>query len=369
LRRGDFLLQGAALAAGASLPTPVKASPAPDPFDPTPGAWGTFEIETAVVLPNASGSARVWVPVPAFEESAWMRPGAVTWTTNASSASIQSDPGSGVKMLCAQWTAATASPTLTVKALASSRDRRVALDDPKSIPPLDQEQYRFYTSATKLQPTDGIVKTTAEKITAGASSDLEKAQLIYAWIVANTYRKPTTRGCGLGDVAFMLETGDLGGKCADINALNVALARASGLAARDLYGIRVAPSRFGYKSLGANSANVTKAQHCRSEVYVAGYGWVPSDPADVRKVMLEEPPGHLPLTNPKVVDARRTLFGAWEGNWIAYNDGRDVALPGSSGPELGFLMYPQAEVAGQREDSLSPEDFVYTITAREIATS
>jgi transglutaminase-like putative cysteine protease len=360
------LQQSAALSLAASIPAVARAAPASDPFDPTPGAWQTYEIVTDIVLPAGNGPARVWVPVPAFTESDWMRPGKTTWTGNAESAALQTDPGSGVAMVYAQWPRATPPAKLTVTALVSSRNRSVDLDARGDVAALSEEQVQYYTAATKLQPTDGIVKTTADKITSGATTDVEKAQRIYEWIVVNTYRKPTTRGCGLGDVSFMLETGDLGGKCADINGLNVALARAAGLPARDLYGIRVAPSKFGYKSLGANSSTITKAQHCRSEIYLAGYGWVPSDPADVRKVMLEEPPGHLPASDPKVADARETLFGAWEGNWIAYNDGRDVSLPGSTGPQLGFLMYPQAEVGGEREDSLSASDFVYTITAREI---
>ena len=65
------------------------------------------------------------------------------------------------------------------------------------------------------------------------------------------------------------------------------------LPARDVYGLRVAPSKFGYKSLGAGSEVVTKAQHCRAEVFLDGFGWVPVDPADVRKVVLEEPPANL----------------------------------------------------------------------------
>ena len=88
----------------------------------------------------------------------------------------------------------------------------------------------------------------------------------------------------------MLETGDLTGKCADLNALFVGLARAVNLPARDVYGLRVASSDFGYRSLGVGSPNVTRAQHCRAEVFLTGYGWVPVDPADVRKVVLEEKP-------------------------------------------------------------------------------
>jgi len=224
----------------------------------------------------------------------------------------------------------------------------------------------MFTGPTKLIVTDGLVAETATKITAGAAGDLDKAQRIYEWIVANTFRDPKVRGCGVGDISSMLKTGNLGGKCADLNALFVGLARAAGLPARDLYGIRVAPSRFGYKSLGANSETVTKSQHCRAEVFLSRFGWVPADPADVRKVVAEEPPGKLSLDDPKVAAAHRTLFGAWEGNWIAFNDAHDVALPGATAPPLGFFMYPQAETSAGRLDSLDPDQFKYTITAKEI---
>jgi transglutaminase-like putative cysteine protease len=84
----------------------------------------------------------------------------------------------------------------------------------------------------------------------------------------------------------MLEMKNLSGKCADLNALFVGLARASGLPARDRYGIRVAPSAES-SSLGRAGGNITTAQHGRAEIYLDRYGWVPVDPADVRKVMLE----------------------------------------------------------------------------------
>ena len=37
-----------------------------------------------------------------------------------------------------------------------------------------------------------------------------------------------------------------------------------------------------------------------------------------------------------VKKARVRLFGSWEMNWMAYNFSHDVALPGSSGPPVGF---------------------------------
>ena len=169
------------------------------------------------------------------------------------------------------------------------------------------------------------------------------------------------------DIRLMLESKNLGGKCADLNALFVGLARAAGLPARDVYGLRVAKSDKGYRSLGLLSDNATKAQHCRAEVYLVGFGWVPVDPADVRKVMLDEPPGQLAIDDERVKSARARLFGSWEMNWIAYNFAHDVRLPGSKRGTIGYLMYPQGETDKRRLDSLDPDSFKYSITVNEIS--
>lgn len=365
MRRRKFLRQGLALSMIAGLPQLGRAA-STDLFQPSERSWRTFKLTATVTLPGSPSPVRAWIPIPAFEESDWMRPGATTWETNATSASIVQDGKWGVKLVHAEWAASQSTAGIKIISTVSTRDRAVDLLRPGRPTALTSDEYRLYTSPTKLLPTDGIVAATAKKIVGSTSDDLEKAKLIYEWVVVGTSRNPKTRGCGLGDVSFMLETGDLRGKCADINGLFVALSRAAGLPARDLYGIRIAPSRFGYQSLGTHSSVITKAQHCRAEVYLSEYGWVPADPADVRKVMLEEPPGHLALSDPKVKDARQTLFGAWEGNYAVYNDGHDVSLPGSNGPELGFLMYPQAEVYSERRDSLAPDNFVYAIDSQEI---
>ncbi len=137
--------------------------------------------------------------------------------------------------------------------------------------------------------------------------------------------------------------------------------------ARDVYGIRVARSAFGYKELGAGSTDITRAQHCRAEVWLSGHGWVAMDPADVGKVMRLETPDWLKdPRHPVVAPVNAALFGGWEGNWMAYNVAHDVALPGSRGAKLGFFMYPQAETRDERVDSLDPDTFKYKITTREV---
>jgi transglutaminase-like putative cysteine protease len=369
MNRRHFL-KTSAIAASLALPGVGRATtPGMPAFTPRPdNGWRVFEIVTRIEVPASDGPTQVWVPLPNVSEDGWSRPLGNLWSGNASGMYLATDPVYGAAMLHATWPAATAAPALEVISRCATRDRAVDLAHGGTAQPLPPAERALYTRATALLPTDGIVLDTAREITRGARNDEDKARAIYDWIVTNTFRNPKTRGCGLGDIRAMLETGDLSGKCADLNALYVGLARAVGVPARDVYGVRVADSRYGYKSLG-KSGDISKAQHCRAEVWLERAGWVPVDPADVRKVALEEPPGQLQLTDAKVVTARNTLFGAWEMNWLAYNFGHDLRLPGSQGPEVPYLMYPQGENRAGRFDSLDPANFRYTLTAREIAAT
>ena len=327
--------------------------------------WRTFEVTTQIEVLRPFGKTRVWAPVALTTNTPYQRTLADAFHCEGRASKTVVNRTEALGMIVAEFPPGV-KPVLTVTSRVATRDWTVDLSVPGRAPKADPTELKNYLRPTKLLPTDGIVKETADEITRTCTTDADKARAIYEWIVENTYRNPKTRGCGIGDIRFLLESRDLGGKCADLNALYVGLARAAGLPARDVYGIRVAKSEMGYKSLGTSSANITKAQHCRAEVYLGEYGWVPVDPADVRKVMLEEPPGDRPLTDEMVRKARGRLFGSWEMNWMAYNFAHDVALPESSGKPLGFLMYPQAETANGRIDCLDPDNFKYEITSREI---
>jgi transglutaminase-like putative cysteine protease len=362
LHRRNFIKTGAALAILPALPHTALAQTA---FAPKPSGWRHYQVVTRLEIAKPEGKVQAWIPVPSVNEADWFKSNDSKWTTNGQAA-LKRDAKYNAAFVHVEWDAAQKAPAIEIVSNVSAQDRAIDLSKPGKAAPLSEAARRLYTAPTRLIPTDGIVKTTSDRIVGNARTDQEKAQKIYDWVVENTFRNAKTRGCGMGDVAAMLTSGNLNGKCADLNALYVGLARAAGLPARDVYGIRVVPSKFGYKSLGAGSENITKAQHCRAEVYLNDAGWVPVDPADVRKVILEEPPANLAIDDPKVVAARKALFGSWEGNWLAYNFAHDLTLPGAKGPELEFLMYPQAETAAGRLDCLDPDTFKYTITAKEV---
>jgi len=308
------------------------------------------------------------LPVPLSRRTSYQVALGTQWdASGASRAELVTAPGYDVVLLRVEWEEPKSAGRVTLTNRIATRDRRVDVSRSTATSHSHETQSMLHTylRPTSLLPTDGIVKETAAKITRDCHGDMDRARAIYEWVVDNTSRDPKTPGCGMGDVASMLKSGYLGGKCADINALFVALARSVQIPARDAYGIRVADSRLGFKCLG-RSGDVSKAQHCRAEFYARGVGWVPVDPADVRKVMLEEEPGGLPLSDPQVQAARAALFGSWEMNWVAYNHGHDVALPGSCKGTIPFLMYPNGETSVGRLDSLSPATFRYEIRTREL---
>jgi transglutaminase-like putative cysteine protease len=330
----------------------------------TQAGWRTFETVTRLEITEPTGAVQAWVPLPLSQDTDWFQTLENSIGGNFDKSRIVLEPVYRAAMVAATFKAGEQQPVVEVTSRFRTRDRKVELK-PGAGMQATAAELATYLKPTELMPTDGIVRETALDITKRARTDIDKARAVYEWVVENTERNPKTRGCGIGDIKAMLESRALNGKCADLNALFVGLVRAAGVPARDVYGIRVADSARGYKSLG-KSGDITRAQHCRAEFYVQGIGWIPVDPADVRKVILEERP-NLTLTDEVVKEARAMLWGGWEGNWLGYNYAHDVRLPGSARAPVPFLMYPQAENAQGRLDALDADNFRYRISSRELA--
>ena len=363
LNRRRLINVGALALASAGVPMTARAQQRK--FAPRPGEWRSFEVTTSVEVQDAQGPTRLWLPLPSvdreFQQSLSHR-----WSGNAKSARIVSDTRYGASMLYAEFDDTSPAPALSVTSGVRTRGRAADWQRPQPAGE-DARSLRAWTAPTELIATDGIVLATAREAIGNARSDEEQVRRIYDWVVTHTYREPKVRGCGVGDIKTMLEFGNLGGKCGDINGLFVGLCRSIGIPARDVYGIRLVPSAFGYRELGGDPAKLQGAQHCRAEVHLKRHGWVAMDPSDVGKVMrLESPEWIRDTAHPLIAPVNEGLFGGWEGNWMAFNTAHDLTLPGSTHGKLGFFMYPQAENARGRYDPLEPDRFRYTITAVEL---
>ncbi|UZP68671.1 transglutaminase domain-containing protein [Desulfovibrio mangrovi] len=311
-----------------------------------PSAAGTVTMQFDLSAQPQSESVSLWIPYPVSDADQNITN--VRINGNYAESAIYTDKANGNPMLFARWDAGSTERKLsfTFNAERLEVSRRSI---PATEPAWNPADYAAYLGATRLGPVDGEVRELALKITEGKLTVVEKAKAIYDWMCENTYRNPQTRGCGAGDVCALLK--DPGGKCGDLSSLFIALLRSAGVPSREVFGIRLGKK---------NGDDISTWQHCWAEFFVPGYGWVPADPADVRKMMLTQ---NLKLEDAKTKEYREYYWGGIDPYRIRLSEGRDLTLtPPQQGEPVNYFMYPFAQSGNKTLDWLDPKSFSYTIT-------
>ncbi|WP_273382822.1 transglutaminase-like domain-containing protein [Actinobacillus porcinus] len=331
----------------------------------------TYDIQ---VPQGSTGETKLWAPLPFSNDYQTVK--SIEFEGNYQQAYITENNQYGADTLYAIWDKDASKRDLKIKLIVETKDRE----------PMKQGLLNNYQAPEKIEygvdvaqylkpslhiKTDGIVKQYADKIVGHEQNPLKKAELIHQWIVNNMERDNSVLGCGDGDVEKILTTGVLKGKCTDINSVFVALARASGIPAREVFGIRLGQAiKMGEYSTSAfggakdKIANENGGQHCRAEFYLAGFGWVPVDSADVAKYRLTEKKAVDDVATKAVSDY---LFGNWEGNWMGFNHARDFNLyPMPELAPINNFGYPYAEVGGDPLNSYDAKAFGYEFISKEL---
>ncbi|WP_058911415.1 transglutaminase-like domain-containing protein [Entomohabitans teleogrylli] len=324
---------------------------------------------------GSEGEVKLWIPVP--EDTSFQQLQKLTFSGNYQQAYLTANNRYGAKTLFATWPDSKGPMEVKVEMLIETQDLEPMKNhqlDGWQIPESDlvfPPEVKPYLEATPHIATDGIVKETAMKIVGSEKSPLKQAKLIYDWVKTHMHRDDSVIGCGTGDVGQILKEGKLGGKCTDINSVFVALCRATGIPAREMFGIRLGATRklaaYSAKAFGSADARgvakISGAQHCRAMFWLAGYGWLPADPADVTKMRLAEDKEN---GDPAVEAVSDYLFGNQEMNWVGFNHGRDFALsPAAEQGDINNFGYPYAEVDGDPLNFYDPAVFSYDYVAVE----
>lgn len=305
----------------------------------------TFAID--LKSPPQAQDVRMWFPYPTSDLN--QKIDNLQFSGNYSSFTLSREPQSGALYLFTQWRGPQKQRRLTVSFEATAKELKVAklTEGPAPIPP---EVAKYVKSEFWIPSDDKKVRALARQITSGKKGILAKARAIYDWVVDNTRRDPNVPGCGIGNVEATLASRS--GKCADISTLFVALARAAGVPAREVFGLRL--GRPG-------QTDISDGHHCWAEFYLPGTGWIPVDPADVRKVMLQK---KLDLAAAKPY--REYYFGAVdEYRIVLQRGGRGIVFSEGNKEKVNYFMYPYAEVDGKPLDYCRPDSFTYKVTFRE----
>jgi len=309
-------------------------------------ASGTITMEFDLSHHLVGKETNLWIPYPLSDQDQLITD--ISVSGDYAESGVYSDQQYSTPMLYAHWNRDATSRKLTFS-FHAARQEVVKKDFPSKEASLDRATFNQYLKPTSLGPIDGMVHNLATRITEGKTTIYDKAKAIYDWVCENMYRDPKTKGCGAGDVCSLLA--DPGGKCTDIHSVFVALCRAAGIPAREIFGIRLGKQQ---------NEDITQWQHCWAEFFLPGYGWVPVDPADVLKMMLKY---NLKLGDEKTKEYREYFWGAWDQYRVKLAVGRDLTLnPVPQGPPLNTLGYPYAEVGDEVIDWLEPSTFTYKIT-------
>ncbi|HEY6837263.1 MAG TPA: transglutaminase domain-containing protein [Geobacteraceae bacterium] len=308
---------------------------------------GTVTFSIDIAAPEDSKNVKLWFPYPTSDLDQAIDN--LQFNGNYSRFTLSREPQSGALYLYTEWSAPAKKRTLSVTFHAKAKERRVSkmVETRGPIPP----EVRKYLEADFWLPSnDPKIKSLAKEITKGKKGILQKARAIYDWTVENTKRDPNIPGCGLGNVEKTLASRT--GKCADISSVFVALARSAGVPAREVFGLRL--GRTG-------QVDLTDEHHCWAEFYLPGTGWVPVDPADVRKIMLQK---NLNLAAAKPY--RDYYFGAVDEYRITlHKGGRGLSFTEGNVEKVNYFMYPYAEVNGKPLDYCRPKTFHFTVSFRE----
>jgi len=322
--------------------------------------WRTYDIRSTIALKNPQGKTRLWLPLVQYRDTPWERSLGHHWQGNFETAGIYRDPVADMEVFYADWPEGVSEPKLEIVSQIATQDRHFDITRRNAMAERT-EILRRNLQSTELVPNDGIVRRTAERAIGRVKDPLAQGKALYDWVVEHTIYDPQMKNTGHTHIGRFLESGQLAGRSVEISLLFVGLCRAVGIPARPVFGLRMDGSRL-FASLGA-SGDLNSAQHCRAEFYSPGYGWVPVNPADVRKAVQSEA---LSNFDPKLTVLKKLLFGFWEMNWVSFNAAQDVVLRGSSGSTLPFLISPVVETPAGRFDDPASGHFSYAVSAQKI---
>jgi transglutaminase-like putative cysteine protease len=298
---------------------------------------GEVELAVTIAAPDDSTDVRVWIPYPVSNSEQDISN--VRINGNFTQSGIYGEKETGNLALYAEWTTPTKDRAITLTFDATARE--LIRKDFPAVEPAIPVEIKEYLKSTAFIPTDGKVKEIALSVTRKNQKISKKARAVYQWVVENTTRDPDTKGCGTGEVEKVIAK--RGGKCADISSVFVSVARAAGVPAREVFGLRLGKK---------DDEDMTGGHHCWSEFYVPGYGWVPADAADVRKIMLVDK-----LDIKGAQDKIDYYFGGVDQYRIALaRGGRGYYLnPRQNDGPLNYFMYPYAEVNGKSLEWLAAQ--------------
>jgi transglutaminase-like putative cysteine protease len=268
-----------------------------------------FEFLYRVILPEITGSARMWIPLPitdAFqtvEIKSINTPGTLT---------ALDEPKHGNKVLFLQMGPEDSNKVVEIAYKVQRLEKSAYTEN---VPKPEK-----YLNADRLVPINEDFRRIGEKVVAGKRGDLVRARALYDHVIDRMSYKKYGSGWGMGNAVYACDART--GNCTDFHSYFIALSRAIGIPARFAIGVGIPSER--------NEGEIN-GYHCWAEFYAEGKWW----PVDISE-------------GDKYSSLATYYFGHHPANRIELSRGRDLVLePGPDAGPINFLAYPVLEIGGK----------------------
>ncbi|MBL8842867.1 MAG: transglutaminase domain-containing protein [Planctomycetes bacterium] len=321
-----------------------------------PGKSAKFDAknEFKLVVPEGAQSVRIWFAAPQDDEWTTISNWALSGTVGVNQRPVVDDHGN--RMIYAELAGTHPVTEIAIsEAFTLERQEIVGNVDPSKARPLSASEAAKFARElgenTWIKITPEIRKIAAE-VVGTETNPVIAARKLYDWTLDNIeywVKTPATRkasATGSSEHCLTTKTGN----CTDFHSLWAALARASGIPTRIVYGSIFKPALDGQDKDGS--------YHCWPEFYASGLGWVSHDVAvaDIFRGTYElnadnEEKVRLTIATPyagpdeKMVDY---YFGNIDERRVVWSIGRDLTLdPPAAAGKVNGMFKAYVEIDGK----------------------
>jgi transglutaminase-like putative cysteine protease len=268
-----------------------------------------FEFLYQAVLPQLTGAARMWIPLPetdAFQtvELAGIEaPGTRRTLT---------DREYGNKVLFLTLGPQDGGKAIALRFKVDRREKGAYREPGSSL--------EEFLAPERLVPDNDEIRAITAGVVEGKKGDLVRARALYDHTIDRMRYMKHGAGYGQGDAMYACSART--GNCTDFHSYFIALARAAGIPARFAIGAAIPSER---------DVGGIDGYHCWAEFYAEGMWW----PVDISE-------------GDKYTSLATYYFGHHPANRLELSRGRDLVVePGPVSGPINYLAYPVLEVAGR----------------------
>ena len=268
-----------------------------------------FEFLYRATLPDITGTARMWLPLPATDRFQTVEIKAINAPGERA---MLEEQVHGNRILFLQLGPEDAKKTVELR-FQVKRIGKAAYAE--QAPDLDK-----YLGADRLVPINEDFRSIANEVVKGKKGDLVRARALYDHVIDRMRYIKHGPGWGKGDAVYACNVRT--GNCTDFHSYFIALSRVVGIPARFAIGAAIPSER--------NNGGID-GYHCWVEFYAEGKWW----PVDISE-------------GDKYSSLATYYFGHHPANRFELSRGRDLVVePGPASGPINFLAYPVLEIDGK----------------------